>query len=314
LFDFAVTGLPSTDKIILEHEIIDNKLRRSTKDLKSTIASSPRRKPEQKLVDELFTSQSAFWSDVYGQNDVLGNIYRERQAAALEYIDELSLPRTTRVLEIGCGAGFMAIALAERGFTVEAVDHIPAMIELTQKNAKQANVKDSIHTAVQDAHKLTFEDQSFGLIVALGVIAWLHDLRKALTEITRVLKQAGFVVLSIDKPHALIDPLMIPAFEAILEKIKTKPDKATLGTLQNVASPHLYSTRKFNQHLREASLISIRTKTMGFDPFTILNHRIFSDQVGARIQQKLQEYADRKYPILRTVGSQQIILARKFEH
>jgi hypothetical protein len=50
---------------------------------------------------------------------------------------------------------------------------------------------------------------------------------------------------------------------------------------------------------------------MGFDPFTILNHRILSAEAGARIQQKLRKYADRRYPILRTVGSQEIILAKK---
>jgi ubiquinone/menaquinone biosynthesis C-methylase UbiE len=281
--------------------------------LNSTIASSTHRKPEQKLVDELFTSQSAFWSDVYRQNDARGNIYRERQAIALEYVDELSLPRATRVLEIGCGAGFMAIALAQRGFTVEAVDHVPAMIELTQRHAEQANVNDSVHTAIQDAHRLTFKDQSFDLIVALGVVTWLHDLRKALAEITRVLKQTGFIILSIDKPHELIDLPKIPALETILEKMKTKPDKAVLRTSQNVLRLHLYSTRKFNRYLREASLTNVKTKSMGFNPFTILDHHVFSKQVEARIQQKLREYADRRYPILRTAGSQQIILAKKLK-
>lgn len=44
------------------------------------------------------------------------------------------------VLSVGCGGGREAIALAREGFTVTAVDHVPAMVEATQANAKSAGV------------------------------------------------------------------------------------------------------------------------------------------------------------------------------
>ena len=44
----------------------------------------------------------------------------------------------------------MTIALAQRGFMVDAVDHSSAMIELTQSHAKQKGVDKRIHAAIED--------------------------------------------------------------------------------------------------------------------------------------------------------------------
>ena len=91
---------------------------------------------QQKLVDEFFDTKATYWRDTYKEKDIFGIIYQRRQAVALSYIDGLSLPKTARVLEIGCGAGFMTTALAKRGFAVEAIDHSQAMVNLTLEHAK----------------------------------------------------------------------------------------------------------------------------------------------------------------------------------
>jgi 2-polyprenyl-3-methyl-5-hydroxy-6-metoxy-1,4-benzoquinol methylase len=266
---------------------------------------------EQKLVDEHFDAESMFWRDTYQQNDALGFINRQRQAVALRYVDELALPKTARVLEIGCGAGFLSIALAKRGFAVEAVDHASAMVELAQRHARETGVDNRIHAAIEDVHELTFEDESFDLIVALGVINWLHDLEKALAEITRVLKHCGYAVLNSARAHALLNPLAIPAFESILEGVKLELERATQRNPRNVAPRHMYLPREINQYLCGAGLTIMKSTQVGFGPFRILNHDMFPYQDELKIQQKLQQYADKGYPILRLAGGQYIVLARK---
>jgi 2-polyprenyl-3-methyl-5-hydroxy-6-metoxy-1,4-benzoquinol methylase len=287
----------------------------------STIVGKTDYPPEQKVVDEHFDAESTFWRDAYQRNDILGILYRQRQAIALNYVDELALPRTARVLEIGCGAGFMAIALARRGFSVEAVDHALAMIELTQRHARQTGLDSRIHAAIEDVHELTFEDQSFDLIVALGVVTWLHDLRKALVEITRVLAHGGYVVLSMDNRYrmqTLLDPLLSPALESIRKRVGHEIERALLeraGLLKrrNVddALSHLYSIKEFNQYLCEVNLTNIKNTSIGFGPPTILGLVLFSDRNRVKIQQKLQQYADSGCPIIRSIGSQYIVLTRK---
>ena len=122
---------------------------------------------EQKLVDERFNAESLFWTEAYWRTDVFGVNIRRRQAVALRYVEGLSLPKNARVLDGGCGAGFMAIALAQRGFMVDAIDHASAMIELTQSHAKQKGMDNRIRAAVEDVQELPFDDCSFELIVSL---------------------------------------------------------------------------------------------------------------------------------------------------
>jgi ubiquinone/menaquinone biosynthesis C-methylase UbiE len=280
-------------------------------DDRSAIVAKTDHESDQKQVDKFFRAQAEFWRDIYSRNDVLGIVNRQRQAAALGYVDELSLPKGSRVLEIGCGAGYLAIALAQRGFAVQAVDHAPEMIELARRHVKQAGFDDRVHTSIEDAHKLSFEDESFDLVVSLGVINWLYDLKKALAEITRILKRGGYAVLNSARAHALLNPYGIPAFESTLESMKHLVERGFPDNRPVVAPSHMYLPKEINRYLQEANLTVIKSTNVGFGPFTIFNHGLFSKEVEAKIQQKLQKYADNGYPVIRSAGEQYIVMARK---
>src|SRR5947209_5504643 len=77
---------------------------------------------QQEKVKAYFQSRTSFWKDIYASDDVQGQIYRERQAAVLDWIDSLACAPDPCALEIGCGVGFLTVALARRGFRVHAID------------------------------------------------------------------------------------------------------------------------------------------------------------------------------------------------
>ena len=55
----------------------------------------------------------------------------------LRFLEPLELPPTTRALDLGCGKGAVALALAERlGFYVVAVDAFPPFVEECRRRAE----------------------------------------------------------------------------------------------------------------------------------------------------------------------------------
>jgi 2-polyprenyl-3-methyl-5-hydroxy-6-metoxy-1,4-benzoquinol methylase len=272
----------------------------------------------QKLVDEFFDNQATYWRDTYKERDISGKIYQLRQAVALKYVEGLSLPKTACVLEIGCGAGLMTAALAKRGFFVEAIDHAQAMVDLTVEHAKQTGIVNQVNACTGDIHELSYESQSFDLIIALGVVPWLHDFKKALKEVTRVIKPYGYIVLTMDNAirlTTLFDPKTFPPIAWIRNLVRHKLVKARLLSSNNQwsnAPPYSqHSPKRFNRSLFEAGLTVVKSTSVGFGPFTFLGNRLFSDNAGIKIHQKLQKYADNGYPFFRSAGSQYIVLATK---
>lgn len=97
--------------------------------------------------------------------------------------------KTLDVLDIGTGPGFLAIILGEAGHTMTAVDCSAHMLDEAQRNARIAGVAPDFYK--MDSHKLSFQDNSFDLIVCRNVTWTLYDPIKAYREWKRVLRPGG---------------------------------------------------------------------------------------------------------------------------
>src|SRR5260370_581010 len=82
----------------------------------------------QDRVNTYFDQSAPFWNDIYALTDVYALIQQERKRLVLDLVDGLSLPPEAPVLEIGCGAGHLAVELARRGSQVSAIDSARGMI------------------------------------------------------------------------------------------------------------------------------------------------------------------------------------------
>jgi ubiquinone/menaquinone biosynthesis C-methylase UbiE len=201
---------------------------------------------------------------------------------------------------------------------VQAIDHAQAMIDLTLEHATQTGFEKRISACTGDIHELSYGNQSFNLIVALGVIPWLHDYQKALTEVARVIMPDGYIVISMDnalRATTLLDPRTFPPLARIHWLVKRKLERAGLLSSWNPGSNAIpysqHSPKEFNKNLREANLTVMKSTSVGFGPFTFFGHSLFSEGVSIKIHQKLQQYASRGYPFFRSTGSQYIVLATK---
>jgi ubiquinone/menaquinone biosynthesis C-methylase UbiE len=269
---------------------------------------------EQREVNTHFDVGSTYWSDLYFQYDVFGIIHQQRREIAIKYFDSLSLPKESKILEIGCGAGHTTVDLAKRGYKIEAMDIVPAMIELTQKHIEEVGLSSSTSVSIGDAHSLRFSDHSFDCILAMGVIPWLYDARKALQEIVRVLKPNGYVIINTDnrcRLNHLLDPIHSPVFRPFKQLLKWLSERTGLRKPSTLAKPHMYSIKEFEKMLEISGLKVLKSHNLGFGPFTLLNKQIFSDGFGVKLHKRLQHLSDLGYPVLKRTGCQHIVAAQK---
>jgi len=268
--------------------------------------------PSQDDVNQHFRDASHSWDEMYGRSDVYGVIHQERRRRALEWVEGLELGSGARVLEVGCGAGWTATILAERGFEVDATDTVAQMLERTRDKATRAGVAERVRTRVADVHALEFEDETFDLGLALGVIPWLHSPPKALSELARVLKPGAHLIVNADN-HSRLTYLMDPQRSPWLGPIR-RPAGQLLrrnGRRDNGPRNVAHPTREFDLLLDSVGLEPLAATTLGFGPFTFFNREVLGKQRAVALHHRLQRLADRGVSGIRSAGSQYLVLARK---
>jgi SAM-dependent methyltransferase len=110
---------------------------------------------------------------------------------------EAKAAKGDRVLEVGSGPGHLSIRMARQlGLDVTGLDLDPAMIEVARANAERAAGQDRQPSFVLgDVAALPFPDASFDLVVSTLSMHHWSDPRAGLSEIGRVLRPGGRVLV-----------------------------------------------------------------------------------------------------------------------
>jgi SAM-dependent methyltransferase len=107
-----------------------------------------------------------------------------------------------RVLDVGCGAGENAVAMARQGAHVIAIDASSAQLALARKLAAEAEVRVEWHEG--DAADLAFlRADSIDLALAAGVIHEIEDLDRLFRQVHRVLRPGAPFLFTHEHPMRL---------------------------------------------------------------------------------------------------------------
>jgi 2-polyprenyl-6-hydroxyphenyl methylase/3-demethylubiquinone-9 3-methyltransferase len=92
-----------------------------------------------------------------------------------------------RVLDIGCGAGFLSNYLAEDGFDVEGLDASAQSLAIATSHDRTRSVR----YVSGDALSLPYPDQAFDVVCAMDFLEHVEDPAKVVAEAARVLRPGG---------------------------------------------------------------------------------------------------------------------------
>ncbi|KAK5207149.1 hypothetical protein LTR20_006203 [Exophiala xenobiotica] len=124
-------------------------------------------------------------------------ISKAQRAMEDQLYNKLGLSPGSRVLDAGAGSGYVAMHMAEKGLTVQAIDITPLHVEDAEKNIKTRGLEGNISVRLGDYHDLTdFADGSFDGIYTMETFVHADDPLKVLRNLRRLLRPGGVLVLN----------------------------------------------------------------------------------------------------------------------
>jgi arsenite methyltransferase len=100
------------------------------------------------------------------------------------------------VLDVGCGTGVVARAMAKRvapNGRVTGCDASPALLDVAREYARSEKVDDVIEFRTGDCRELPFDDGAFDAVLAATVLAHVPGVERAVREMVRVTRVGGRV-------------------------------------------------------------------------------------------------------------------------
>lgn len=144
-----------------------------------------------------------------------------------------------RVLEVGCGAGTDLVRFARGGAIVTGVDLSSSAIALAARNFEQQGLQADLREA--DGEHLPFEDDTFDLVYAHGVVQYTPDGQRLVDECRRVLKPGGKAVFQVYNRiswlNALSKLMKVPLEHEdapVLEKYSAAEFRTLLGGFREI--------------------------------------------------------------------------------
>ncbi|MDB9891239.1 class I SAM-dependent methyltransferase [Alphaproteobacteria bacterium] len=131
--------------------------------------------------------------DFYARFDTIREADDCEPYAYSNLIHGYSTSKDKKVLDVGCGNGYVLSRYGFEGAEVYGVDITWRAIDLSRQRFKFASLQGNFQTT--DGESLQFEDNFFDIACSMGVLHHIGNPRPMVDEMFRVLKPGGKIIL-----------------------------------------------------------------------------------------------------------------------
>jgi 2-polyprenyl-6-hydroxyphenyl methylase / 3-demethylubiquinone-9 3-methyltransferase len=159
--------------------------------------------------------------------------------------------KPAKVLDIGCGGGFLTNHLAEWGHAVTGIDLSPSSLEAAHQNDKTKTVA----YLPANAYDLPFKDRSFDAVSAMDILEHVENPGQLLSEASRVLRPGGLFFFHTFNRNLLSYLMIIKGVEWF---VKNTPKNMHVYSL--FITPKELKKKCQQHHLHVDTLLGFRPK------------------------------------------------------
>lgn len=164
-------------------------------------------------IDALKSKMKATW-----ESGNYGTFAQYMEPGAIEILVSWNIAPGEKMLDVGCGAGQMAIPAAKNGVKVAGVDIASNLIEQARARAQAEGL--DVQFEEGDAEQLNFPDASFDVVVSLIGAMFAPRPEKVAAELLRVCRSDGRIIMGNWTPQGLPGQM----FKTIGKYIPPPPD------------------------------------------------------------------------------------------
>jgi ubiquinone/menaquinone biosynthesis C-methylase UbiE len=208
------------------------------------------------------------------------------------------------VLDVGIGSGIATQMFAEAGAKVTGVDLTEWAVETTRRRLATFDLDGVVQQA--DAEQLPFADSSFDLVFSWGVIHHSSNMDQALSELVRVTRPGGQIVLMVYHRRSLFFVVYrgFQRFLPIARRLGLHFEGARAGETEGLIARH-FTVDELRRKLEGVGLTNVWIQPYGQDAELLPLPRRIRVPITERLPRRMKD------PILRRLGHQLGVAATK---
>lgn len=154
---------------------------------------------KQMAIDTYWRRTPENFEDHYQGGKGLGKIVERFLINRQSKIEKLlDIQPNQKVLDVGCGSGVILEKVVQKGGFAVGLDYSQKTLDLAKKRL-DPYPKNSYQLILADTHHLPFNEGAFDCLIASGLLDYIEETEKVLSEFQRVLEKGGTLIITVPK-------------------------------------------------------------------------------------------------------------------